>query len=79
MKLEFYRVEVILSNCHMKHLFCFGVIVLACTGCQSPAPYVPVTEVSPVKTPAGIPTPDGIVITPYDYPKIKRQQITIPK
>lgn len=56
-----------------------SAILLMCSGCQSPTISSPVAEIAPVKTQLGIPTPDGIVITPYDYPEIKRQKVMLPK
>lgn len=76
----FYRVVVIrLSNLNMKKLFCLNVILLLCSGCQSPKISTPLVEITPAQTQTGIPTPDGIVITPYDYPEIKRQKVIMPE
>lgn len=76
----FYLAVVMhLSNSNMNKLFCLSVVLLLCSGCQSPTISAPLAEVTPVQTQAGIPTPDGIVITPYDYPEIKRQKMSMPE
>ena len=57
-----------------------GLLILSLVGCQSISePEKPVTPVKPATEKPKAKTPDGVVITPYDRPDIKRQKIVIPE
>src|SRR5690606_2026876 len=56
-----------------------GLLILSLVGCQSfpePEPAAPAKPATEKPKPQ---TPDGVVITPYDRPEIKRQKIVIPE
>lgn len=80
-KREFYRVVVIaLSKIFMFRFFSISFMMAGLVACQSVTPMPTANINSPEKTAikTGIPTPDGIVITPYDYPEIQRQKVMLP-
>ncbi|WP_216937052.1 MULTISPECIES: tetratricopeptide repeat protein [unclassified Acinetobacter] len=56
-----------------------GLLILSLVGCQSmPEPEKPIPPKPATEKPKAQ-TPDGVVITPYDRPDIKRQKIVIPE
>ncbi|MDM1336321.1 tetratricopeptide repeat protein [Acinetobacter pseudolwoffii] len=57
-----------------------GLLILSLVGCQSfPEPEKPTAPAKPAAEKPKPQTPDGVVITPYDRPEIKRQKIVIPE
>ena len=63
-----------------RNMFVIGctTLLLFGTGCQ-PAPQAIVTPApTPVK-PQGIPTPEGVTVTPYEHPEIQRQTVPTTK
>lgn len=57
-----------------------GLLILSLVGCQSfPEPEKPTAPAKPAAEKPKTQTQDGVVITPYDRPEIKRQKIVIPK
>ena len=54
-----------------------GCAVFALIACQSAVEVTPV--VAPVAQPQGIPTPEGVVVIPYEHPDIQRQRIPTAK
>lgn len=81
-KRGFYQVVVIaLSKIFMFRIFCISSMMVGLVACQNvipmPAESLSSSEKAVLKT-GIIPTPDGIVITPYDYPEIQRQKVMLP-
>lgn len=57
-----------------------GLLILSLVGCQTvPEPQKPVSPAKPAAEKPKAQTPDGVVITPYERPEIKRQKIVIPE
>ena len=57
-----------------------GLLILSLVGCQSfPEPEKPTAPAKPAAEKPKTQTQDGVVITPYDRPEIKRQKIVIPE
>lgn len=57
-----------------------GLLILSLVGCQSfPEPEKPTAPAKPATEKPKTQTQDGVVITPYDRPEIKRQKIVIPE
>lgn len=57
-----------------------GLLILSLVGCQTISePEQPVTKSKSVAEKPKAQTPDGVVITPYERPEIKRQKIVIPE
>jgi hypothetical protein len=57
-----------------------GLLILSLVGCQTmPEPEKPVSPAKPAAEKPKVQTPDGVVITPYERPEIKRQKIVIPE
>lgn len=80
-KRGFYQVVVIaLSKVFMFRIFCISFMMAGLLACQNIIPMPTESLSSPEKAvlKTGIPTPDGIVITPYDYPEIQRQKVMLP-
>ncbi|MFV5405718.1 tetratricopeptide repeat protein [Acinetobacter sp. 228] len=57
-----------------------GLLILSLVGCQTIVePEKPASPAKPATEKPKTPTPDGVVITPYERPEIKRQKIVIPE
>ncbi len=55
----------------------FGFTVFSMIGCQSQT--ADTVTPAPAVHPQGIPTPEGVVVTPYERPDIQHQSIPAPK
>lgn len=59
---------------HIINLLVISSFALLCA-CQQANNTAP----TPVVQATGIPTPEGMTVTPYEHPEIKRQSIPVPK
>lgn len=62
----------------MKKFIFIVSMILGCSACQNTQISSPQLPSTPVHVNNNVPTPDGIVITPYEYPEIKREKIILP-
>ncbi|MEG0652116.1 MAG: tetratricopeptide repeat protein [Acinetobacter sp.] len=65
-------------NRYTKYVVSLGVVITL-VGCQT-TPQHKTTVTKPVEKPKAthtVPTPDGVKITPYDHPEIKREKVPV--